>query len=114
VSGRKGRYYENEFAKKLKERGWSARVTGFGQAGNDASRTEPDVESEIAGIPFCFEVKFRQSMSSLLWSAVEQAQAAAHTKGGHPAVILRTRRRPHLVVMELDDFLELVKEVQGG
>lgn len=109
MSGRKGRYYENEFAKKLEERGWSAKVTGYDQAANISDHREPDVKSVIAGVPFCFEVKFRKAMTSLLWSAVEQAQAAAKGNGSWPAVILRTRRRPHLVVMELDDFLELIE-----
>ncbi len=69
----------------------------------------PDVEHPVLSI----EVKSRKSLPAWLLDALEQAQAAS-TDGRLPVAVLHQDRQQYadaLVVVKLEDFVKLVREV---
>ena len=58
-------------------------------------------------IPYSFECKNQEKLS--IWSALEQAEN--NTKEGtEPALVFKRNRSKTYVVVELDEFIKLIKE----
>lgn len=96
-SRNKGCVGEREFVHFLRERGFKAR------RGQQYSGTETTADI-ISELPFHFEVKRRETFS--LYPSIEQAKSDCGN--GTPVVVHRKSRKPWVVVMYADDFLELV------
>ena len=102
-SQKKGRKGEIEFRDLLRENGISAyRNDQRGQGGQD----NPD----IGGLAGChIEVKRREHLS--LNAALDQA--TADSGGALPVVAHRVNRRPWVISMRLDDWLQLYEAWRG-
>lgn len=101
-SRQKGKRGELAFVHELQDRGLVARRGQQYRGGPDS----PDVICET--IPnLHFEVKWREQHSPWDW----MAQAATEMGPGQiPVVAMKRNRRPWLVVMRLDDFVEMAKD----
>lgn len=58
-------------------------------------------------IPFSFEMKNQEKIS--IWQCIEQA--AANSKGHKPALIFRRNKSKTYCVLEVEDFMDLIKSV---
>jgi len=81
-----------------------AKDFGLERVGNTGKST-PDAE----GPKWCIEVKWRTKLPEWLWSALQSIRSKAKS-GQTPLVVLMQRRRKNkIVLMDYDDFLELVR-----
>ena len=55
-------------------------------------------------------MKFREHVS--VFAALEWASRDAGADGDTPVVFMRKLRKPWIVVMDADDFLELMEEIR--
>lgn len=99
MSRQKGKAYEREIARILREAGFAGarRTAQFcGKTGEAA---------DLTGVPgFHIECKRREAIAIYPW--MHQAEAEAH-EGEIPVVIFRKSREENLVTMTLNDFLLL-------
>ena len=100
----KGKVGEREFASLLTELGVPAR-RGVQFAGGQDS---PDVVHALPGIHF--EVKRTEQLN--LFDALAQATVDTRGTTDFPIVAHRKNRRPWVVIMYADQFIELLKEVK--
>jgi hypothetical protein len=98
-SCQKGKVGEREWRDVLKEKGFEAR-RGRQFSGSPES---PDV---VSNLPFHFEVKRVEALN--IDKAMEQAQRDCGKS--MPVVAHRKNKRPWLVTMVAEDWLELVRE----
>lgn len=100
----KGKRGENELAKLLREHGYTEarRSVQYCGANGDA-----DVTDALEGI----HIECKRNERLNINEAIEQAQADAR-EGEKPAVFHRKNRKPWLVTMLFDDWLELYKAAE--
>lgn len=101
-SQRKGKAGENEFLQLLQAHGIEAqRNDQMFKGGAD----NPDISAQIGATAFHFEIKRTERFR--LYEAVEQAHNDAQ---GHrmPVVAHRMNRRPWVVVLAFDDFMQIM------
>lgn len=101
-SKRKGNSGEREFLQLLQARGIEAQRNDQKYIGG---RGNPDVGAQIGNREFHFEVKRTEKFR--LYEALSQAQRDAETDH-MPVVAHRSNRRPWVVVLTLEDFLQIV------
>ena len=101
LSRRKGRAWEQEVARKLRDLGLECRRGWQTREGSD----DPDVICEALGA----WLECKVGACPNLWAAMDQAATAA-PPGVAPIVIARRNRKRDVVVMDLDDWLEWVRE----
>lgn len=97
----KGKRGEREVAALLKEHGFEARRGQQFSGGGDS----PDVVHNIPGVHI--EVKLTESFR--LWDALGQATRDAKN-GDLPVVFHRKNRQNWAVVLDAEDFIELMKD----
>ena len=97
----KGKRGEREIAALFRAHGFNARRGRQYQGGPDS----PDVVHNLPGAPYV-EVKFREQVSP--YAVLEQVSRDAGYEGGHPIVFMRKLRKPWIVVMDANDFLEIM------
>ena len=104
-SQRKGSAGEREFLQLLHANGIEAQRNDQKYTGGTDN---PDVSARIGGREFHFEIKRTERFR--LYDAVDQAHSDAN---GHrmPVVAHRMNRRPWVVVLTLEDFMQLA---EGG
>jgi len=100
-SKKKGATGEREFAAFLRDHGFTARRGQQFSGGADS----PDVVSNVPGVHF--EVKRTETLS--LWPAVDQARRDA-AAGTVPVVVHRPSRRPWIVILDANDFLNMMAD----
>ena len=100
----KGKRGEREVVALFKAHGFEARRGQQYRGGPDS----PDVIHDVPGLHV--EVKFREQAS--LFVALEQASRDAALEDT-PVVFMRKLRKPWLVVIDADDFLDLIEEIQN-
>lgn len=98
----KGATAEREVAAIFRSHNLGGRRTGQMQAQNGAPET--DVEIDVAGVHL--EVKRQETTKIDAWC--EQARRDA-PEGVTPVVVYRRSRQPWRVVLELDDYIDLLK-----
>lgn len=101
----KGKRGEREWAKKLTDAGFPARRSQQYEGGHDSA----DLTCPILDPLFHNEVKAREQMRLYEW--IEQAEADAE-QGRLVYVAHKRNRKPWLVTMPGDDFLELLHIVR--
>ena len=101
----KGKRGEREVVALFKSHGFEARRGQQYRGGPDS----PDVIHDVPGL--YVEVKFREQTS--LFVALEQASRDAAPEDA-PVVFVRKLRKPWVVVMDADDFLDLMEERRDG
>ncbi len=99
----KGKRGEREIAALFRAHGFQAKRGQQFRGGPDS----PDIIHDILGLHV--EVKFREQVS--VFAALEQVSRDAGYDGGSPAVFMRKLRKPWIVVMDADDFLDLMEEI---
>ena len=102
----KGKRGEREIAALFRAHGFQARRGRQYKGGPDS----PDIEHDIPGL--YVEVKFREQVS--IFAALEWASRDAGSEGDAPAVFIRKKRKPWVVVMDADDFLDIMEEIRDG
>ena len=102
-SRRKGKAWEQEVARRFRDLGIECRRGWQSRAGND----EPDV---ILPPELGIWIECKVGACPNLWAAMDQAAAAAAPKGLAPMVFAHRDRGREVVVMELHDFLEWLRE----
>lgn len=103
-SKRKGKTGELEFAAVLQEHGVDARRGQQYAGGGDS----PDVVHDLG--PVHFEVKRTEALR--IWDAYGQAEGDA-PEGHVPVVAWRNSRRPWMVTLSLEDFLNIYLELDS-
>ena len=98
----KGKRGEREIAALFRAHGFSARRGQQHSGGPDS----PDVVHDVPGLHV--EVKFRQQVS--VFAALEQASRDTALEDA-PVVFMRKLRKPWIVVMDADDFLDLMEKI---
>lgn len=98
-SNRKGKMYEREIAKYLRDHGYDARRGQQYHGGADS----PDV----IGLPG-FHIEAKRTESFRLYDALRQSQRDA-AENEVPIVIHRRNDEPSVVIMFLDDFMEVIR-----
>lgn len=101
-SKRKGNDGERELLQLLQDRGIEAQRNDQHYVGG---RCNPDVGAQIGNREFHFEVKRTEKFR--LYESLSQAQRDAEVEHV-PVVAHRSNRRPWVVVLTLEDFLQLV------
>lgn len=105
ASRERGKRGERQFAKELQDRGLVARRGQQFRGGPDS----PDVICE--SLPdLHFEVKNREQHRPWDWMAESCCDMGP---GQIPVVAMKRNRKPWLVVMRLDDFVEMAKDAAG-
>ena len=99
----KGKRGEREIAALFRAHGFNARRGQQYKGGPDS----PDVVHDIPGL--YVEVKFREQVS--VFSALEQASRDAGYEDT-PVVFMRKLRKSWIVVMDADDFLDLMQRFE--
>ena len=104
-SREKGKRFERDLAKKLREHGYADCHRGQQYSGANG-------DADVVGLPYIhIEAKHREQMSLYQW----MSQAKADAKGDSlPAVFHKKNNCNILVTMELDDFMEIYKEYEAG
>ena len=102
----KGKRGEREIAALFRAHGFQARRGRQYKGGPDS----PDIEHDIPGLHV--EVKFREHMS--VFAALAWTSRDAGFEGDSPVVFMRKLRKPWIVVMDADDFLDLMEEIRDG
>ena len=97
----KGKRGEREVVALFKSHGFEARRGQQYRGGPDS----PDVIHDVPGLHV--EVKFREHNS--IYAALEWASRDAGPENA-PVVFVRKLRKPWVVVMDADDFLDLMEE----
>ena len=80
------------------------RVTPSGVQGEDLQLSPRAREL----LPFAFEAKNKERLN--IWDALAQSKAHVKDSKHKPVVVFRRNRTPFHVCIELDTFLELLKE----
>ena len=102
----KGKRGEREIAALFRSHGFNARRGRQYKGGPDS----PDVVHDIPGLHV--EVKFREHVS--VFAALEEASRDAGHEGDAPVVFMRKLRKPWIVVMDAEDFLEIMEEIRDA
>ena len=97
----KGKRGEREIAALFRAHGFQARRGQQFKGGGDS----PDVVHNIPGLHV--EVKFRENVS--LYAALDQVSRDAAVEDT-PVVFMRKLRKPWIMVIDADDFLDLVED----
>lgn len=105
MSKEKGKRGEREIAALFRAYGFQARRSQQYQGGPDS----PDIVHNLPGDLYV-EVKFRENASP--FAALEQASRDAALEDA-PIVFMRKSRKPWVVVMHADDFLDLMQRFEG-
>lgn len=98
----KGKRGEREIAALFRAHGFNARRGQQYKGSSDS----PDIVHDVPGLHV--EVKFRENASP--YAALEQVSRDAGYEGDAPVVFMRKLRKPWIMVMDADDFLNLMKE----
>ena len=61
-------------------------------------------------IPFAFECKNQEKLN--IWSALEQAES--NSEKGKPVLVFKRNRSKTYAVLQIEDFMELIKCLQKG
>lgn len=104
-SREKGKRFERDLAKKLREHGYTDCRRGQQYSGASG-------DADVVGIPYIhIEAKAREQMQLYQW----MSQAKADAKDGLiPAVFHKKNNCKILVTLEFDDFMEIYKEYESG
>lgn len=102
MSREKGKRGEREVATKLQEHGFD------GKRGQQYCGLEGD--ADVIGIPG-YHLEVKRTEQFRLWKAMEQSESDAKD-GEVPVVVHRKNGTSWVAVLDLDDFLELVRAVQ--
>ncbi len=97
----KGKRGEREIAALFRAHGFNARRGQQFRGGGDS----PDIIHDIPGLHV--EVKFRENVSP--YAALDQVSRDADLEDT-PVVFMRKLRKPWIVIMDADDFLEIIEE----
>lgn len=100
----KGKRGERELANALKNCGYDAR------RGQQYSGTE--TSADVVGLPGV-HIECKRMEQLRLYDALEQAETDAGDSGDVPAVFHRRNKKPWVVVMRLDDWLELYRKAKN-
>lgn len=100
----KGKRGERELANALKNLGYEAR------RGQQYSGTE--TSADVVGLPGV-HIECKRTEQLRLYDALEQAETDAGDSGDIPAVFHRRNKKPWVVVMRLDDWLELYRKAKN-
>ena len=80
----------------------------FGHLASEAGRVgHLDLGADIFSRRHAWECKNREDISQRLWEWLDHISAPNHV----PALIVKRNRRRPLVVLDLDDYLSLLKEL---
>ena len=102
----KGRRYEQELARQLREYGYNARRTAQ-YCGNTGDA------SDVIGLPgIHIEAKHQEVIKIYDW--ISQAVRDSAKSGNKPAVFFRKNNHETLVCMRLEDWIELYREWEAG
>lgn len=102
-SRQKGKRIERELVKLLHEHGFISARRGQQFRGGEDS---PDVICEE--LPVHWEAKSAERLN--IYDAVEQARCDAGL-ADYPVVALKKNRRPWVVIMDMDDFMMIMKQL---
>jgi Holliday junction resolvase len=101
MSKEKGKLGEREVAALLRQYGFEAK-RGQQHCGDPEA---PDVKSNMDG----FHIEVKRVEAFRLWEALDQANDDVG-EGDVPVVFHRKSRKPWVVIMEAEDFLELMQD----
>ncbi len=104
MSRDKGKRGEREIAALFRAHGFNARRGQQFRGGGDS----PDIIHDIPGLHV--EVKFRENVSP--YAALDQVSRDAALEDT-PVVFMRKLRKPWIVIMDADDFLDLMGDRQA-
>lgn len=103
-SKEKGKRFERELSKRLREYGYEARRTAQ-YCGNTGDA------SDVVGLPYIhIEAKHDERLN--IYKAVDQAKNDAKAGGNLPAVFHKKNRKEILVTMEFADFMKIYQEFE--
>ena len=100
---RKGKEGETELAHKLKEYGYDTK--------RSVQYNGKDGQADVIGLPN-IHIECKRVEKLNIYDAIAQAKRDAKN-GDKPAVFHRKNRCNWLVTMELDDFMEIYKRMDG-
>lgn len=104
MSRDKGKRGERELANALRSCGYETR------RGQQYSGTE--TSADVVGLPG-IHIECKRTEQLRLYDALEQAENDAGDSGDVPAVFHRRNKKPWVVVMRLDDWLELYRKAKN-
>lgn len=108
MSREKGKRFEREVAHLFADWGYKAHRTAqykgnTGQAG------------DVEGIPYIhIEAKHQERMELYKWYEQAEADARAEGKNNLPVVIHKANRKPVLVTMNFEHWIQMYQEYQSG